>query len=302
MSRSLVALACMLAMLAGPLAQAAEEPVPRVVSIDWGLSATLLALGDDLLAIAEKPSYLDWVGEPQPAAATPDLGLRLAPDMEVLQSVAPDLILITPQFASIEARLATIAPVRSFAIFTPDKQPLVHARTVTRELGTLLKRSTAAEQLIAKTSQAISALKAQKAGAPDTCPLLVVSFVGDGHVRIFGKGSLYDAVLEEAGIKSGWTGNTNYWGFTTVPLSTLLNFPNAGLVVIEPMPIEIRRTLENQDDASAKGGILANLPAVRQNRYITLRPIWAFGGMVEATAFAESLEASTLPECRHDKT
>lgn len=289
--RVLCLAAALLTALAPAASGQADEP-PRVVALDWGLTTTLLGLGVELPALAERSSYRDWVEKPAPPAATPDLGLRLFPDMERLQAIDPDLILVTPQFASIEARLETVAPTRSLATFTPEKKPLANARRITRELGRLLQRERQAEELIARTETAIDGLR--RAAAPRRCALLVVNFVDAGHVRVFGEGSLYDGVLSEAGIENAWSGRTNFWGFGTLPVSELLHYPQAALVVVGPVPAKIRRIFEGEEAA----GLIGRLPAVRSGHYRLLRPIWSFGGLTEAATFAATLsKPENVPDC-----
>lgn len=285
-----------LSLLASPASHARE--VSRVISLDWGLTSTLLALGEPVTAIAEKPTYRDWVGDPGSPVA--DLGLRLAPNMERLHAIQPDLILISPQFSSIEPRLRSIAPVRTFATFTPDKRPLENATRITLELGNLLDRRDEAQRLMDGVAAAIDVLRETVHPGKFTCPVLVVNFVDDRHVRIFGVGSLYNDVLKAAGIRNGWDRSTNFWGFSITPISALLRYPDTALIVVEPMPFGVKRLLDGQRSADRAGSLLGNLPAVAQMRYRVVPPIWSFGGLPEAAHFARQLAANPLPECRHE--
>ncbi|WP_295809451.1 ABC transporter substrate-binding protein [uncultured Nitratireductor sp.] len=289
------------ALLAAAGANASEPEEPNVVPLDWGLATTLLGMGVDVPAIAEKPAFLDWVQDPAPPPSAPDLGLRLAPDMERLQAAEPDLILVSPQFASIRKRLESVAPVHSFATFTPDKTPLANARRITRELGDLLRKPEAAEKLIADTERAIATLRAKSAEQPNRCAFLVVNFVDAGHARVFGEGSLYGGVLEGAGLSNAWTGATNFWGFTTVPLAALLHQADAELIVVAPVPVEVNRMLD-AEQGGASESLLGKIPSVRDGRFRVLRPIWSFGGLTEATTFAKTLSATALPSCSNDNS
>ncbi len=296
-----IVLALALALSATMGAGAGETGKPRLIALDWGLATTLLGIGVEVSGVPEKPAFLDWVQEPAPAPSSPDLGLRLAPDMERLEEADPDFILISPQFASIEKRLESIAPVRSFAIFTPEKTPLANARSVTRALGDLAENPEGAEALIADTDSAIAALREKAEAQSKTCGFLVVNFVRGGTVRVFGEGSLYGGVLEEAGLANGWTGATNFWGFATVPVSELLHHPDDELIIVSPVPVEVRQMLEAGDGVLSTG-LFGKIPALRKGRYTMMRPVWSFGGLTEARTFARELSATDLPDCSNDNS
>ncbi|MEJ8474301.1 ABC transporter substrate-binding protein [Roseibium algae] len=289
--------------LVSPRAELADtDQPPRVISLDWGLTSTLLALGAAVPAIAEKKSYADWVGDGQAPATAVDLGLRLAPDMERLRELQPDLILITPQFSSIEPRLNLVAKTRSFATFTPDRTPLANATEITRQLGQMLHLDHNAVQLIAQSTAALDALRETATPAQKACEFLMVNFVDDTHVRVFGNGSLYGDVLKAAGIRNAWTRPTNFWGYGTASLNALLRQPEAGLLIVGPVPLDVQRQLQPDRSLGASDTLLDRLPAVQAGRYRVLPAIWSFGGLPEATALAKALMAADLPECDHEKS
>lgn len=273
--------ACLwLTLCAVPVPLAAEE---RVVALDWGLVSTLTAMDVALPALPERGDYARWVGPPPEGAA--DLGLRMAPDLERLAQARPTVIAVTQQFAPIVPRLDTIAPTVSLVTYSTDRTPLVHARAVTRTLGAMTGHMRQAEALIADTDAAIAAI--DPAGM--TCPVLVLSILDARMIRVFGAGSLYDDVLKGAGLENAWQGPTNVWGFTQIPASALLRLRHAAPVVIAPVPATFR------DGFS--GGVMAQVPAFRTGTVRTLPPIWPFGGLPEARAFARGLSLPQLPEC-----
>ncbi|MGM0913096.1 MAG: hypothetical protein ACQEXC_05115 [Pseudomonadota bacterium] len=40
---------------------------------------------------------------------------------------------------------------------------------------------------------------------------LVVQFMDERHVRVFGEGGLYQAVMDRLGLENAWRGETNAW-------------------------------------------------------------------------------------------
>ncbi|MGF0540448.1 ABC transporter substrate-binding protein [Agrobacterium sp. ES01] len=277
----------------------AREPL-RVVPLDWGLASTLFALGVDVPALAEKKGYADWVGQENLSDDIVDLGLRLAPDMERLRGIDPDLILISPQFSSIAPRLETVAKTKVFATFTPDKTPLDNSIRITRELGSLLNTGARAERLVGSTEKALEDLRQSRLNASATCAVLIVNFVDERHIRVFADGSLYGDVLKAGNIDNAWKRPTNYWGFSTAPASALLDYPDAMLIAVGPTPLPVARILDAADGSHARNNLLDHLPSVAKGRLRMLPPIWSFGGLPEAKILAEALTAATLPDCPHE--
>ncbi len=107
-------------------------PIVKTRRTRLGLVETLLALGVIPVGIAEIDGYRDSVVEPPVPMGVPDVGLRFAPSLELLQSLAPDLILINSSQKSQRPMLERIAPVRAFAIYTDAGTPYRHAQKVTR--------------------------------------------------------------------------------------------------------------------------------------------------------------------------
>ncbi|TFH85518.1 iron-siderophore ABC transporter substrate-binding protein [Billgrantia azerbaijanica] len=254
------------------------EPA-RVVTLDWTLAETLVALGAEPAAVAQADAYHVWVGEPALPASVADLGLRTQPNLERLASLAPERILISPMFANLGPRLSRIAPVENLALYSPDTDTWQEMRTLTRRIAALVEHPAAAERLIADTEAALARQRRRLPPSPE--PLLIVQFMDDRHVRVFGENGLYQAVLDRLGIDNAWSGRTNAWGFSLVGLEALSGI-EARLVVVEPYPVGVEAAL-------ADSGLWQSLPSVRDGSMITLPPVWSFGALPSARRFAETL-------------
>ncbi|MFG1287758.1 ABC transporter substrate-binding protein [Xanthobacter versatilis] len=266
------------ALLAG---RAMAAPGPRVVAFDWGIVETLLGLGVVPAGGAEGDGYAEWVREPALPPGIPDLGLRVEPNMEAVARLRPDLIVITPQLASFEPMLARIAPTLSLAIFDEDGDVWTRARQVALALAAATGRKDAGARLLAQADAALEAARPKV--APLTArPLYLASFVDARHVRVYGRGSLFDAVLTRLGIANAFTGPTSFWGFATFGLEHLAAAQDAALLVFEPVPPEARATL-------AHGPLWQRLPMVEAGRIGLLPTVWSFGGLVSAMRFARVL-------------
>ncbi|MBS9402149.1 ABC transporter substrate-binding protein [Halomonas sp. TRM85114] len=260
----------------------AEPETPAVVTLDWTQAETLVALGIDPLGVAQIDAYHDWVGEPRMPESTVDLGLRNQPNLELLASLSPDHILISPMFANLTPRLSRIAPVENLALYTPPGDTWGQIRELTRETGALVDRTDAAERLIETTESRLENLKGRLPDA--SAPLLLVQFMDARHVRVFGANGLYQAVLDRLGLTNAWTGTTNDWGFSLVGIERLAGI-EARLVVVEPYPVGVPAELQ-------EGGLWQHQASVRDATLITLPPVWSFGALPSARRFAEQLVAA----------
>ena len=279
-------LLCALALLAA-LARA-ETASPRIAVIDWGLTETLLGLGVTPIAVAQTEGYRRWVQAPELPAGVVDLGLRIEPNLELLSQLKPDMILITPQFAASRPQLERVAPVHTLAIYTPEVEAYVGAQRVTRELAELLGRQAEGEAMIARIDTNLARVKGRLA-AQTLPPFYVMTFLDQRHVRLFGKQSIYQGVLDRVGLRNAWQGPTNYWGFSQQGIERLAEEPGAALLYLEPMP-------PGTADGLAASALWRQLPAVREQRLYGLPPVWSFNGLMAAERFANLLEARLAPE------
>lgn len=283
--RILVALLLALGLAASPRALAQ----PAIATLDWTLAETLVALGVTPVGVAQVDAYHAWVGAPRLPEASVDLGLRSQPNLELLANLAPDHLMISPMFANLAPRLSHIAPVTTLPLYTPGRETWPQLRDLTHEVGRLAEREAAAERLIAETEARLADLQQR---LPERVPpLLVVQFMDERHVRVFGEGGLYQAVMARLGLENAWRGEPNAWGFSLVGLEQLAGL-EARLVVVEPYPVGVEAAL-------ADSGLWQQQPSVRNDSLITLPPVWSFGALPSAIRFAEHLVAA-LEEVSHD--
>ncbi len=282
----------LLLCLAMPMPARAAD---RVVALDWALAETLLALGIVPLGVAEPAGYRRWTAEPALPETVTDVGLRIEPNLELLQALAPDLILISPGFQSGVNRpfLERIAPVRLIAIYTPDGRPYERARAETMALAGALGREAEGRALLDRTEAAIATAASRLAAcAATTRPLYLVAFVDDRHVRVFGRGGMYQDVLDRLGVRNAWTGPATAWGFVTVGIEELAGVPDAALLHFEPASAGPAPRL-------ADSPLWRGLDFVRGDRVRPLAPVWAFGGLASAARFATLLADRLAGGCGH---
>ncbi|MGN5260050.1 ABC transporter substrate-binding protein [Aeromonas hydrophila] len=269
---------------AADLSQAdAVKSVPRIATVDWTIAETLLALGVTPLAVGDVGSYRAWVGEPLLPAAVVDIGQRAQPNRELLAELKPDRILISPLAAPLAPTLSRIAPVQSIALYEPDADLWLRLHEATLTIAALVDKTAEAEQLLAGLDQDLAQMRAT---LPEDLPLLlVVQFIDERHVRVFGRHSLFEAVMQRLGLRNGWQGETNAWGFAVASLEQLMALPQARLVVVDPIPVGVSERLQEP-------GLWQQLPQVREAAVLHLPAVWSFGGVLAARRFAVQLSTA----------
>jgi len=283
-----------------PLSSAGASPAsptrgprtPRIVVLDWGLTETLVAMGITPVGVAEVAAYQAAVVTPQLPAGVPDVGLRLAPSLEWLAALSPDLILINSSQMSQRDLLSRIAPVHAFAVYTDAGAPYRRAEEVTRALGDLCQQPQAAEALIARTHATLTECKTRlKAFARErnrvARAMYVVQFFDARHLGLYGVRSLFNDVMTTLNVPNAWQGATDYWGIGVGGLDALRTAPDAGLLYFEPLPDAARQMMHDNRLWHA-------LPAANAGRVAPLAPFWGFGMLPSAARFASVLTERLL--------
>ncbi|SCY24771.1 ABC transporter substrate-binding protein [Microvirga guangxiensis] len=279
-------LAALLLPMAPAFAQDAGKAPPRVAIVDWGLTTSVLSLGITPAGIAEIDLYRRWADDFPISPDIQDVGLRTEPNLEVLASLKPDLILTTPFSENVRPLLERIAPTRSYATYTPDGHPLARSAQVLREIARELHAEARAQAVIVQAEATFTAARASLAGRKIP-PLLLAGFMDGRHTRIYGADSLFGNVLDRLGLRNAWNKPTNFWGFSLVGIHELAPYAEAGLLAIAPIPPEAPLNASGE-------GLWRSLSFVRAGRVGTLPTTWAFGDVSTAERFARSLTKTLL--------
>ncbi|MFQ1861319.1 ABC transporter substrate-binding protein [Aeromonas veronii] len=279
---------CLISLLLPLVAQAdtssiASAPLPRIATVDWTIAETLLALGVTPLAVGDAGPYQAWVGEPRLPAGVVDIGLRTQPNRELLAELKPDRILISP----LAPTLSRIAPVSTIALYDGQTDLWQRLHEVTLTLARMVGKTAEGERLLAGLDLELASMQARLPA--DLPPLLVVQFIDERHVRVFGRHSLFDAVMTRLGLRNGWQEQTNDWGFSVVSIEQFMILPTARLVVVDPIPVGVSERLQEP-------GLWQHLPLVRQAPVLHLPAVWSFGGVLAARRFAGLLSDALLQD------
>ncbi|WP_439623694.1 ABC transporter substrate-binding protein [Shinella sp.] len=269
------------ALLAPGLARAAQ---PRIATIDWAMLETILALGAAPVAATELIQFRQIVVEPAVPQTVADLGLRGAPNLELLRMVSPDLILISAFYEYQRAYLERIAPVEALPAFEIGKPPFPLAEQAALAIGDRLGIPTRARLYIEETAADIAARRLALSGRASR-PVFVISLGDARHFRAFGRDAMFGDVLGRLGFANAWTADTSYSAAAPVPLEALAAVPEAYIALVGPMPPDVRWSLP-------ENAIWNALPAVRAGRVAMIETTNHFGGLASARRFARLFHAA----------
>ncbi|MFE1599069.1 ABC transporter substrate-binding protein [Methylobacterium sp. ID0610] len=283
------------ALLAALPARAADAPAqPRVAAIDWGAAELLLGLGIVPVAVTQPDGYNRAVIEPALPAGVVDLGLVVEPNLELLASLKPDLILANPlQVAAQGDSLRRIAPTEAVSIYSQSGHPDAQARAETMRIATRLGRAESARALEART-EAVLDRAAARACPGDRRPVYLVWIIDHRNLVVYGRTSLFQTVLDRLGVENAWSGPSNAYGFSVIGVEQLAaGRAGADIVHVGPIQSDAARAL-------AASRLWRSLPAVREHRFAAIPAVWFYGGLPAIARFATLMADLRTKDCPHE--
>lgn len=268
-----------------------EEPAERVVSLEWGQTENLVALGVEPVGAADVAGYNTWDTVAPLDEDTTDVGTRTEPSIEAIAALEPDLILgvelSVPEDA--RAQLEEIAPV-VLQTSADATRPLDHVREQFEETAQLVGAEEQAAQVLADFDQQLEAARTamDEAGASGR-PFVMSYIYTEGNtfsLRMHGSGSAPVAVAEEIGYTNAWEEpGDEVWGLSDADLEAL-----TGLADETVFTYWINSTSDDPTDALADNQLWATLPFVEAgNAHPVADGTWIYGGPLSLGALAEEL-------------
>lgn len=277
-----------LAALALPQYARADAVPARIAAIDWSMLETLMVLGSTPIAATELIRFrLDAV-EPQIPETVVDLGLRGAPNFELLYLLKPDLILSSPYYVRNQAAFEKIAPVLSLPFYTPGERPYVKALDAVTIMGKHLRLEDKVTEVLDHQARFLSQTR-QILQKYANRPTYVINIGDARHFRSFGIDSMFGDILDRLGLPNAWTDLSRFSFSAPVPLENLAANPDARIVIVSQIPVEARNSLRNSV-------IWKSLGPVRQRRVYMLENINPHGGITSGLRFARLLKDALLED------
>ncbi|MEL7975205.1 iron-siderophore ABC transporter substrate-binding protein [Isoptericola sp. F-RaC21] len=267
-----------------------DAPATEVVSLEWGLTENLVALGVEPVGQAEVEAYNAWDTVAPIDAGTPDVGSRQEPSVDAISALEPDLIVTTTDVPeNVIAQYEEIAPVVALR-GSDGSDPLGYMRDTVTTLGEVTGKQDEAAQALAdfdaKVTEATGAI--EDAGLAGAEFVMADGHVGDGTVsiRMYAPGSFFGALGEEIGLKDAWTeGGDPDYGLATTDVEGLTNLGDVEFVYASNSA---------QADPFAEGlkgnKVWEQLPFVQAGDVHRIPDgIWMFGGPLSGAAYIDAL-------------
>ncbi|MGO3669286.1 MULTISPECIES: ABC transporter substrate-binding protein [Halomonadaceae] len=270
-----------------------DNSVAPLATFDFAIAETLTAIGHPpgfLSGLTEYETYLRHDGI-LPSAT--NLGRRHFPNFELLASLPPKHILISPPLhINLLPKLREISSIKEYPIYNfsdsnDDQNHWEIVEELTRQLGILVNDPDASERYINQINHQFDDLKRQLNSIDE--PLLIVRLVDERHARVFGKGGVEGMVLIRLGLQNAWQDDMGQWGITNASVSSLFNIDAKIIFLESPFdPAGFQEQLLSD-------GQWRHLPSVKQNNYVIL-PLnyWQWGGFPSALRFANNLVSHVI--------
>lgn len=263
----------------------------RVVVLEWSYAENVLALGVQPVGLADIKGMNQWVNIPVKIGPDViDVGDRGAPNMEIIASLKPDLIIgLKTSLESTYKELSNIAPTITFEPYPAEGQDdqYVEMERTFNTIADVLGKKTEAATVLKDLDKTYKDAKAKiVAAGKDKVPFaLVMAYSNQNAVtfRISTDNSMAVKIMEHIGLTNAHKSNKfEIYGFTTADVEALPALQDANLLHIIQNDDNV---IENQlkDNPVWKG-----LNFVKENRVYALGgDMWPYGGPLSAQIMAQ---------------
>ncbi len=259
----------------------AEEIGPRLVSLDITATQIAVSAGANLIAATTAGGFRAGHSDLALDASVIDIGHPAEPNLELLQSLRPDVLLSAWPLAE-DAPVRRIAPVLALDLFDSPDDWLSRIERAVLVTGKRVGAGEVANEASAAAERQFDNLK-RSIAARETPPVYVVNLNQDGaSLLVYGHNSLMDAVMRRLGIDNAWQSGADMWGWSRIDPAVLAERPEAVI-------LHLRQYWEGPGLAMRRlsgGPIWKALPQIQAGRFRSLPPIDIFGGLPSATRFA----------------
>lgn len=263
----------------------------RVVALEWSSAENVLALGIQPVGIADIPNMKKWVKLPvEIAPEVVDVGTRLAPNLESIMLLKPDLIIGLNR--NVEANydeLSKIAPTIAFDSYPPEGQGDQYSRMIDtfKEIADILDKKAEAEKVLQNLDKTYAEAKERitKAGMDKIPFVLAMGYSNQNAVefRLSTDNSTAVKILEHIGLKNAYKPKKfELNGMTTTDVEALPPLQDANF-------LHIIQNDDNVIDNQLKNNPVWNgLTFVKENRIYALGgDMWPYGGPLSAEIMAK---------------
>lgn len=273
-----------------------DAPAKNIVSLEWGLTENLIALGVKPIGEADVKGYNMYNTIAPLDASTPDVGTRSEPSLDAIAALRPDLVVTTTDLPeNVIAQIAKQVPVLTLR-GSDGTDPIGYMRRTVTVLAQATGTQARGTQLLADFDAHISAGKAKlaaagKTGAPFT---MADGWIDSGtvSVRMFTPTSFFGGVAAELGLKNQWTtGGDKDYGLAQTDIEGLTKIKDPATAFVY-----VANKADGGDafvSALTGNAVWKQLPFVKDTNLHRLPDgIWMFGGPPSAKAYVDALVAA----------
>ncbi|GAA3959079.1 ABC transporter substrate-binding protein [Actinoplanes auranticolor] len=273
-----------------------DAPARSIVSLEWGLSENLVALGVKPIGQADVKGYNNYNTIAPIDASTPDVGTRGEPSLDAIAALRPDLVVTTTDLPeNVIAQIAEQSPVLTLR-GSDGTDPIGYMRRTVTVLAQATGTQARGAQLLQEFDAYVAAGKAKlaqagKAGAPFT---MADGWIDSGTVslRLFTPTSFFGGVAAELGLKNQWTtGGDKDYGLAQTDIEGLTKIKDPATSFVY-----VANKADGGDEfvaALTGNAVWKQLPFVKDSNLHRLPDgIWMFGGPPSAQAYIDALVAA----------
>ncbi|MDQ0252758.1 iron complex transport system substrate-binding protein [Evansella vedderi] len=270
-----------------------DFPAQKVVVLEWTYAENLLALGMQPAGMADIEGYGEYVNiEPQLDGSVVDVGGRQEPNLEVIASIEPDLIIgVSFRHDTMLAELESIAPTVIFNPYPDDESiDLYEEMEMTfKEMAKAVGKEAEAEQVLLdldkKYEEAAAKIEGADLATNDVILTLAYSGPQAPEIRVFTPNSMASIILEKIGLNNIHEPEQfEIFGSSTFNVEGLVKYEDANYLFTVP---DTDNIYENQ----LKGNkVWGNLTFVQENRLFDLgADTWLYGGPLSAGTLLDQI-------------
>lgn len=280
------------------------ETPERIIALEWTYAEDLLALGIQPIGVADIQGYHRWLKIPVTLdEAVIDVGTRQEPNLELIASLNPDLI-IAPSFRVTENfdDLSAIAPTLAFNGYPTDGT--THYEEMVNTLNTIAQatgRDAEAAQVLAGLDArfALAATALEQAGRTGESFILAQGYLSSDipTFRLFTDNAMAVEMLAKIGLENAWDDAPQLYGFSEIGIEGFADVGDTSFIYVAQD--DYQQFLQDSPLWNA-------LPFVQADHAYWLGgDVWLFGGPLSAQILLDTVLASLgvdLPEATPEAT
>ncbi|TMV48515.1 iron-siderophore ABC transporter substrate-binding protein [Paenibacillus mesophilus] len=254
----------------------------KIVILEWSYAESLLAVGMQPVGLADINGYKKWVNaKPELAANVVDVGTRQEPNLEIIASLKPDLIVTTTARSKTSYdKLKAIAPTIVFDPSSEQASKDMYADMINslKTIADIVGKSAEADKVVKDLDKTYEDAKAKlKAASKEGAEIVLTQAYSNQNaavLRIFTDNSSVVQIYTKLGLKNVYKPEKfESQGFATASVESLPAVQKANFLYV----------VQNDDNVFEKqlkdNAVWKGLAFVKENRTYSLGgDMWLFGG------------------------